>query len=93
MLKYNIIFCHPTHPTLTFLQLKSKPEVVQLPLYSLKHEQVQSLQEDEHPCQKQMSFRCYCCVTVIYPKLPDRVSGVLGISSSPIKQGKFHYNW
>lgn len=66
---------HPfmlNNPTFRSLQLKSKPGVIQLSLYSLKHDQVQSLQEAEHPCQQQyhsLSLKHYSHATAIYPGL------------------------
>lgn len=51
------------------LQLKSKPEGIQLSLYSLKHSQVQSLQEAEKPRQKQqhsLSLKCHCPATAVH---------------------------
>lgn len=69
MLKHHFTL---SHPALSSLQLPSEPEGIRLPLYSLKHEQVQSLQEAEHPCQKQqehLSLKCYCHATVAYPGL------------------------
>lgn len=52
-----------SYPTFRSLQLKSKLEGVQLSLYSLKHDQEQSLQEAEHPCQQQQhSLSLKCCI-------------------------------
>lgn len=75
MLKHHFIL---SHTTLSSLQVQSEPEIIHLPLYSLKHEQVQSLQEDEHPCQTQqepLSLRCYCHATVTYPGLQHALMG------------------
>lgn len=64
MLKHHFTL---SHPTLSSLQLKSEPEGQSASLYSLKHEQVQSLQEAEHPCQNQqepLSLKRYWDATV-----------------------------
>ena len=77
MLKHHFTL---NHPALGSLQLKSEPEGIQLPLYPLKHEQVQLLQEAEHPHQKQqepLSFKCYCHATVSYPGIQQALMGCL----------------
>lgn len=96
MLKHHFTL---SHPTLGSLQLKSEPEGIQLPLHSLKHEQVQSLQEAEHPCQKQqepLSLKCYCHDTVTYPGLQHATMGVwcpgnLSLSYSAMLRKDFAY--